>query len=139
MFNTDTLHDVWTGMYLLIMHTRSICKNLCPSFTLQYVLARPFIIHSRYHGRTLEVKLLFYGVNRPHRLVLRLGMSRIIPLILFCACIACYRDAFTVTACCFYVAAVRIDDAVFLQHMALWFSVWISRVGCLLSISFSRH
>jgi len=94
---------------------------LCPSFTLQSVLARPSIIqNNRYHGCVLEVKLLLYGVNRPPRLVLRLGMSRIIPVIPFCACIACYRDTFTdTTACCFHVEADRTDDAVFVQHMVV--------------------
>ena len=124
MFNTDTIHDVRTGMYLLIMHTRIICRNVCLNFTLRYVLARPSIIqNNRYHGCALEVKLLLYGVNRPPRLVLRLGMNRLIPLIPFCACIACRRDIFTVsTACCFYEAADSIDEAVFVQHMAVWIS-----------------
>lgn len=111
MFNTDTFHDVQIRMYLLIMHTRNICSNLGLSVTLQYVLTRASIIqNNRYHGCVLEVKLLFYGVNRPPRLVLRLGISRIIPLIPFCACMACDRDTCTVTtACCFEAAAGSID------------------------------
>jgi len=98
-------------MYILILHTKSIWRNLDLRFTLQYVLARPSIIqNNRYHGCVLEVKLLLYGVNRPPRLVLRLGMSRIIPLIPFCACIVRYKDTFTVTnACCFDAAADSID------------------------------
>jgi hypothetical protein len=82
------------------MHTRNICRNLCLSFTLRYVLARPSITqNNRYHGCVLDVKLLLYGVNRPPRLLIRLGMSRTIPLIPFCACIACCRDTFTVNHC----------------------------------------
>jgi len=114
MFKTYTFHDERTGMYLVIMYTMSICRNLGISFTLQYVVTRASIIrNNRYHGCVLEVKLLLYGVNRPSRLVLRLGMSRIVPLIVplisFCACIAFYRDICTVTtACCFDATAVQL-------------------------------
>jgi hypothetical protein len=129
------------------MYTRSICRNLRFSFTFQCELARPSIIQdNRYHGCILEIKLLFYGVNRPPRLMLRLGMSSVIPLIPFCACIACYRDTFTViAACCFYLVADSIDVAVFVQHMVYDWAVWIIRVGCSylhssagLSLSFSQ-
>jgi hypothetical protein len=84
----------------------------------------PFIIqYNRYHSSVLEAKWLLYGINHLPRLVLSLRMNRTISLLPFCASMACYRETFTVTtACCCYVAADSIDEAVFVQHLALWFS-----------------